>query len=210
MFDFNLMAKLLTVPGIVIGFAFHEFAHAWVADRLGDPTPRNQGKLTFDPRAHIDPIGFILILIVGFGWAKPVQTNPSYFKNPRRDDTLVSLAGPAMNLVIAIFFAIILKLILSSNMAFDKSVYDSIKQLFTATIYINVLLFVLNMIPFPFYDGYFILRNYFQTWRYQIFAVLEQYSLVIFVILAMTGVLSRIISPIVREIFVIIIRTVNL
>jgi Zn-dependent protease len=100
---------LLLIPGILLGFSFHEYAHAQMAVWLGDDTPKQQGRLSVSPLAHIDILGFILILLAGFGWAKPVQINESNFKNRKRDDILVSLSGPAMNLLIAIFFLILMK-----------------------------------------------------------------------------------------------------
>lgn len=107
----TIIYKIMMIPGILLGFVFHEYAHAIMADRLGDPTPRQQGRITLDPRAHIDWIGFFMIILVGFGWAKPVMTNTRYYKKPRRDDILVSIAGPFMNLIIAIVFLLLIKLI---------------------------------------------------------------------------------------------------
>src|SRR5665647_1476491 len=102
----QILDKILMIPAILLAFTFHEYAHAITADRLGDKTPRFQGRLTLNPIAHIDPIGFILILIMGFGWAKPVQTNPSAFKNYYKDDLKVSVAGPIANLILGFLFAI--------------------------------------------------------------------------------------------------------
>ena len=97
---------ILMIPGMLIAFTFHEYAHAYVADKLGDKTPRFQGRLTLNPIAHIDPIGFIAVLIFSFGWAKPVQTNPSAYKNYHKDDLKVSLAGPIANFLVAIVTSI--------------------------------------------------------------------------------------------------------
>ena len=86
----EILNKILMIPAILLAFTFHEYAHAITADRLGDKTPRFQGRLTLNPIVHIDPMGFLLILLVGFGWAKPVQTNPSAYKNYYKDDLKVS------------------------------------------------------------------------------------------------------------------------
>ena len=100
-----LMGLLLTIPGVLIAITFHEFAHAKVADMLGDDTPRMEGRLSLNPLTHIDPIGFIMLLFAGFGWGKPVHVNP---RNYNRDitiekaDAIVSIAGPAINLILAI------------------------------------------------------------------------------------------------------------
>ena len=94
----KILQKLLILPALLIGFTVHEYAHAYMADKLGDKTPRFQGRLTFNPLAHIDPMGFFMILFVGFGWAKPVQTNRSAYRNYYKDDLKVSIAGPLSNL----------------------------------------------------------------------------------------------------------------
>ena len=88
-----ILTKILMLPGIIIGLSFHEFAHAWVSDKLGDPTPRRQGRVTINPLAHIDWMGFLALLLVGFGWGKPVQIDPGYYKHRRRDEFLVGIAG---------------------------------------------------------------------------------------------------------------------
>jgi len=200
--NFDLIYTLLTLPGLLVGFVFHEFAHAKMADRLGDPTPRTQGRITLDPRSHIDIIGFIVMLIAGFGWAKPVMTNPGYYKKPRRDDILVSVAGPFMNLIISIIFLFIMKIyILSGVFTNNQSLWNNIYILLFITARINVVLFVLNMIPFPMFDGYHVISNLFNTWRYRFFNLLEQYGMVIFILLAISGVLGRIILPIVNVVF---------
>ena len=109
--DMNaLLGLLYTIPGVLIAITFHEFAHAKVADVLGDDTPRREGRISLNPLAHIDPIGFIMLLFAGFGWGKPVNVNP---RNYNRDitvekaDAIVSIAGPAMNMILAIVFTII-------------------------------------------------------------------------------------------------------
>ena len=104
---FDLQQIILTIPAILIGFTFHEYAHAKMADKLGDKTPRFQGKLTLNPFVHIDPLGFLFILIAGIGWAKPVETNPSAFKRYYKDDLKVSLAGPIANFIVAVVAAVL-------------------------------------------------------------------------------------------------------
>ena len=99
------MTKILTLPGIILGLSLHEFAHAWMSDRLGDPTPKRQGRLTINPLAHIDWIGFIALLFVGFGWGKPVMIDPGYYKNRRLGEFLTGIAGVTMNLIIAVILS---------------------------------------------------------------------------------------------------------
>ncbi len=201
--DFNIIQMLMTLPGLLLGFVFHEFAHAKTSDLLGDPTPRSQGRITLDPRAHIDIIGFIVMLIAGFGWAKPVITNPSYYKKPRRDDILVSVAGPFTNFLIAVVFMFIFKIfILTGAFQNNQALWSNIRLVLLYTANINIVLFVLNMIPFPMFDGYHVISNIFNTWRYRFFNLLEQYGMFIFILLAVSGILARILSPIVNFVFI--------
>ena len=192
-----LTNKLMIIPGILLGFVFHEFAHALMADKLGDNTPRMQGRITLDPKSHIDLIGFIMIILVGFGWAKPVQTNPRNYRKPRRDDILVSLAGPVMNLFVAAAFLLLAKLFdVTGCVSSNPNLYNNLMRLLNASAYINIVLFILNLLPIPFFDGYHIIANLFNTWKYRIFTILEQYNVIIFLLLAVSGVLGKIISPI--------------
>ena len=107
MFDPDLRRIALLLPAVLFAFTVHEYSHALVAVRLGDNTPRDQGRLTLNPISHIELVGLIMILLLGFGWAKPVQINPCNFKSPRNDEILVSLAGPFSNLLFGILFALI-------------------------------------------------------------------------------------------------------
>lgn len=198
----EITLRLMLIPGILLGFVLHEFAHALMADRLGDSTPRSQGRITLDPRAHIDIIGFILILIVQFGWAKPVMTNPRNYKKPRRDDILVSLAGPCANLVLAAIFLLTVKVLSFTSLAAEGNQvgYITIMTLINSA-HINVVLFVLNLLPLPMLDGYHVLTNIFDAWKYRIFNILEQYGMFIFILLAVSRVLNIILDPPVTAIF---------
>ncbi|MBQ2064097.1 MAG: site-2 protease family protein, partial [Firmicutes bacterium] len=106
-----VMQKVYILPGILVGLSFHEFAHAWVAKKLGDDTAERQGRVTINPAAHLDIVGFVSLLVLGFGWGIPVPVDERNFKHPRRDNILVSLAGVTMNLLIAVVFTVILKII---------------------------------------------------------------------------------------------------
>ncbi len=203
MFDIDILNTLMRIPGILIGFVFHEFAHALMADKLGDSTPRSQGRISLDPRVHIDIIGFIMILIFRFGWAKPVMTNPRNYKKPRRDGILVSLAGPFTNLLIAIVFIFLYRILnLTDAFSSNISLQNNVGLLILNTAYMNILLFVLNLIPFPGFDGYHVITNLFNTWKYRIFNILEQYGTFIFIFLAITGVLSRFLMPMVNAVYI--------
>ena len=108
MFDFDIMSFIAGLPGLILAMAVHEYAHARAAVALGDITPRMTGRLTLNPLAHIDPIGLLMLILAHFGWAKPVMINPHNFKNYKRDDILVSLAGPAANLLLAFLTLVVL------------------------------------------------------------------------------------------------------
>ncbi len=136
---------LILFPGLLISIVIHEFAHAWAADHLGDPTPRAQDRLTLDPRAHLDPMGTIAILLTRFGWGKPVQFDPYNLKDPIRDSALIALAGPVSNLIMAL----VLSLIINFNILPWEWVQFSLIQL----LIINVMLAVFNLIPVHPLDG---------------------------------------------------------
>ncbi len=155
MHQFDLKETLLMLPAILFGFAIHEFWHAYTATLFGDDTPAKQGRLTLNPIAHIDLIGFAMLVFAGFGWAKPVQVNPQAFRNPKRDDILVSLAGPLSNLITAIIFALIIKgLFLSAQQLFTMADYgEYILKILVYFVWINLVLFVFNLIPLPPLDG---------------------------------------------------------
>ncbi|HWI55117.1 MAG TPA: site-2 protease family protein, partial [Desulfobacteria bacterium] len=135
------------VIALLISFTLHEFAHAYTAYLLGDPTPKEQGRLTFVPHKHIDPIGFIAIFIAGFGWAKPVEVNPGNFSKPERDDILVSLAGPAANLLIVIFTFVVWygAIALGIGELVSDSTYDILYTFFDNIVFLNIALFVFNL-----------------------------------------------------------------
>jgi len=138
---------------IVMSLTVHEFAHSLVAISLGDDTSRRQGRLTLNPLAHIDIVGFLMLLIAGFGWAKPVQINTANLKKPRRDEILISLAGPASNLVFAMVAVLIIWLVLSTNALVSPSGIQAFWGFMTMLAAINVSLAVFNMIPIPPLDG---------------------------------------------------------
>lgn len=190
-----LMAKAIALPAIAIGFSFHEFAHAFAADRLGDRTPRMQGRVTINPAAHVDPFGLLALIFIGFGWGKPVMVNPTNFKNMRRDSLIVDLAGVTMNLVLAIIFAGILKLMVTFQYDFLNTYMGSvIIEMIGTVIWINIVLMIFNLIPVPPLDGFGILTEIFdlrsKDWYYQIY----DKGFLILLILIMFNLTDKIIS----------------
>lgn len=196
MFDFNIVNILYRIPGIILGFSIHELGHAIAADRLGDPTPRQQGKLTLDPRKHIDPIGFIMLMLFSFGWAKPVMTNPRYYKHPRRDDIIVSVAGPLSNLGMAIVFAGLLKLFIMTPLPgmLGQNTTTNIINLILVTLSINVSLFIFNLLPLPPLDGFHVLSSLLPPRYYRQLGVLYQYSTIILIVLLVTNAFDYILG----------------
>lgn len=177
-----ILYKIMMIPGILLAFTFHEYAHALVADKLGDRTPRFQGRLTLNPIVHIDPIGFILILIMGFGWAKPVQTNPGAFKNYYKDDLKVSIAGPIANLILGFVFAMFYVLLWRFTST-QGALFSIIMNMLQLAGSINCLLFFLNLVPVPGFDGYHIVRDLFPKFFYGLSDSINRYQFLIFMVL---------------------------
>jgi Zn-dependent protease len=136
------------ILALLTAITIHEFAHAWTATRLGDPTPRIQGRLTLNPLAHLDPIGTLMLILVRFGWGKPVQFDPFNLANPKRDAAIISLAGPFSNLSLALILAIIFKFI---STPFSPLALFS--NLIPPFIFLNVVLAIFNLIPIHPLDG---------------------------------------------------------
>lgn len=194
--NFDPIQTLYLLPGILIGFAFHEFAHAQTAVWLGDDTPRLQGRTSLNPLVHIDIIGFIMIIIAGFGWAKPVQVNPYNFKNRKRDDILVSLAGPFMNIFIVLFFLALMKMtfFIPANIL-DSTTYEILMNIFDYAVWINVVLFVFNLLPIPPLDGSHIFFGLTGLKETNIYHTLTQMSSLILLALIITNLIDKIIGP---------------
>ena len=190
------LAFLITIVSLLLAISIHELAHAFAADRLGDPTPRIQGRLTINPLVHLDLLGTALLVFVGFGWGKPVLFDPYNLTNPRRDSAIISFAGPLSNLILAGISALLFNLGLFQNIE-SILVYEVLLRF----IYLNVLLAVFNLIPVHPLDGGKIFigllpENLANEWD----KILNQYGMFILILLILplfggASLASKIISP---------------
>lgn len=181
---------LKSLPAVFLAMSFHEFAHAFMANHLGDPTPRNQGRLTLDPLVHIDWMGLVMFAVFGFGWAKPVKVNPSNFKNKKWGDIIVSLAGPIANLLLAVLGTIIYVLLIR----FYTVPIDAIMDIIQYIIYLNIIFAILNIIPIPPFDGYHVLKDLFFRRNAKFFWKYEQYSMYILFAFILLGLFNIIVD----------------
>ena len=194
-----ILTKILTLPGIILGLSFHEFAHAWVSDKLGDPTPRRDGRVTINPLAHIDWIGFLCLLLVGFGWGKPVVIDPRYYKNRRRDEFLVAIAGVTMNLIIAIVLSIPARMMMKNYAGMSELVYNIFLIIYYA-VFINVVLMVFNLIPVPPLDGWNIITQLFKLDKYDWWYKVYHYGTYILLALIIFNVTDLVLTPLVNAV----------
>lgn len=194
-----LFDQVLFLPAILIGLTFHEAAHGFASYLLGDPTPKLQGRLSLNPLRHIDPIGFLALFFAGFGWGKPVEINPFYYKNRRRDELIVSLAGVAVNLVIAIISTIALKFIIMycfvpgagalSNMEY------ALLMILTYMIQVNIVLMVFNLIPVPPLDGFGVVTQIFNLKKYDWWYTIYSNGFLILMVLIIFNITDMILGP---------------
>ena len=188
---------------VIFAITVHEVAHGWVANKLGDGTAKMLGRLTLNPIKHIDPIGTIvvpimLVLVTGvaFGWAKPVPVNPRNLRNPRKDMVLVAIAGPLANVFMAIFWVLFLKLV--SVAVSDINIARGLMAMGEAGVIINLVLFVLNLIPIPPLDGSKVLAGFVPPSIADILDRIEPYGFFIVLGLLYFGLLSALMNPIIN------------
>ncbi|MEG1996853.1 MAG: site-2 protease family protein [Clostridiales bacterium] len=183
MLDLSLDRLLFVVPAIIVALTFHEYAHARVAYAFGDPTAKEAGRMNFNPFRHLDPIGTLLLIFAGFGWAKPVPINPWYFQGNRKKKIMaVSLAGPMMNIVEALVGAGLLSLILHFVTSYS-AVWQYFVTLLSYFVMINVVLAVFNLIPIPPLDGSKILGGLLPDRHLNVILSLERYGFGILMLL---------------------------
>ncbi|QAZ66972.1 site-2 protease family protein [Solidesulfovibrio carbinolicus] len=194
---------LLLVP-VLMGVTFHEVAHGYVANWLGDPTARLAGRLTFNPIKHLDLFGALAFLLTRMiGWAKPVPVDPRYFRDPAKGMMLVALAGPAMNVLLAIFFALAIRMVeyaamgtLQGSTAY--SILEPLAYICAAGVQVNLALAVFNLIPVPPLDGSNVLAAFLPHHLAMRYMDLGRWGFFALLLLAVTGILGRIILPPVR------------
>lgn len=193
MFDFSLTGLIAGLPGLVIALVIHEYAHAKAADVMGDFTPRMTGRLTLNPMAHIDPIGLIMLLVVRFGWAKPVMINARNFRNWRQGELLVAVAGPVANLIVA-FISLLAMAVLFKLGMFSEGV----RMVLSMMVLFNINFAIFNMLPLPPLDGSKILMVLLPGRLAYKLMSLERYSFIILIFLMMTPFLTMILIPLQR------------
>jgi Zn-dependent protease len=188
--DFRVLALLL--PAVLVAATVHEFAHALVADRLGDPTPRRMGRLTLNPLAHLDLLGTLFFVLFSFGWARPVPVNPLNFTRPRQGMLQVALAGPLANVTLAFVVGYLLK---------NETLMPVWAALASMVVWINFVLAVFNLIPIPPLDGSRILESVLPPDQVAAYMRIRPYGTVVILLLLYTGVVGHLMSPAVRWLY---------
>lgn len=200
-----ILSLLVTIPGVLLAITFHEFAHAYAADKLGDDTPRRQGRLSLNPKDHIDPLGILMLLFVHIGWGKPVQVNPRNYDrrfSMEKADAIVSIAGPLMNFLLSIVLTLIYCAIVKfapSTFYLSTAGQVTLMIIFYAII-VNVGLGVFNLIPLPPLDGSKVFLPILPSKAKYWFSNNQHIFYMIFLVLWVTGLASQFISPIINTI----------
>ncbi len=198
----NPLLFIITLVSLLLAITIHEFSHAWVADYLGDPTPRLQGRLKLNPLVHIDNIGMIFLLFFGFGWGKPVEFDPYNLKDPRRDAALISIAGPSSNFILAIILSLLLKLFIILQLDIMLIIGSLI---FVPMIQMNILLGIFNLLPIHPMDGFKIVEGILPEERAREWAGLQRFGMIFLIMLIFpiggSSMLNGILMPMVRFFF---------
>ena len=187
----------LRIPGFLIAISVHEYAHARMAFKLGDDTAEREGRMTLEPWAHFDLVGGLMLVLFRFGWARPVPVNPFRFRNPRKGMALVSVAGPAANLVMA-FVLGVATILMYTRINFTGSAWIYLPEVFFQAAWINASLAFFNLIPVPPLDGSKILSVILPPSLQDLWDRVEQYGFIILIVLLYSGMISSILGPLIR------------
>jgi Zn-dependent protease len=202
--SFDPVRMVLILPFLLLGLTFHEFSHAWMANRLGDDTAARQGRLSFNPFRHLDLIGTLVLIFTQFiGWAKPVPVNPNNFRNPIRDMSLVALAGPLANFALAVAFALGFRLgvLEAFSLWLPEFLGAPILQMCVYGFLINLGLTIFNLIPIPPLDGFSVVAFFLPPRVGYEIRRFSQFSFLLLIILLATGLLDRVLGPIFQFFF---------
>jgi Zn-dependent protease len=189
--NFDLVRILKYLPGIILGLTVHEFCHALVAHKCGDSTSKDQGRITLNPLKHIDLMGFIMLIVAGFGWAKPVQFNEANLRNPKYDVMKIAVAGPLSNALTAMILSVLFSLFMKILPAYQNPAHSIISEIFLYAIYINWGLFIFNLIPLPPLDGSHLLFNQFRKFP-KLYDALYKYGSYLFFGLIIATLVTKI------------------
>ncbi len=191
----HMQEYVIQIPVFLLSIILHEIAHGYTANQLGDPTARDAGRLTMNPLKHIDPLGALAFFIIRIGWAKPVPVNPLNFRNPGWDMVKVAVAGPAMNVGLAVLSALLFKTLPFLHFL-PYSILNPLAAALSFSVAINILLAVFNCLPIPPLDGSRVLIYFLPAAAARSYARFERYSLLLILALSYTGILWGIIGPI--------------
>lgn len=196
-----LADKAVILPGIFIGLAFHEFGHAYASYKLGDVTPKLENRLTLNPLAHIDPLGFIALIFIGFGWGKPVAINTANYKNPRRDELIVALAGIFVNFILALLFAFIHRIynMYAGYSTISQGMPGYISKIIFAIVLINIVLLIFNSLPIPPLDGFNAVTQIFNLKKYSWYYELSNKGFLILMIFVLFGAVDVVLRPLTEQ-----------
>jgi Zn-dependent protease len=186
----NILLYIYRAVAILIGMVCHEWAHGFASYKLGDPTPKRDGRLSPNPIKHIDPVGAICLLIGGFGWAKPVQVNPQYYKDEKKGMAITAIAGPLTNLIIS-----------SIAISLNKHFFGMGSEFLFVVASINLSLFIFNLIPLPPLDGSKIAAMFLPYNIYEKYMMLERYGFIILMVLVMGGAFNGFLSTALSFVF---------
>lgn len=193
---------IYTIPAVLIAIVLHEWAHGFISYKLGDPSPKAEGRLSLNPLKHLDPVGTLCLLFFRFGWAKPVQVNPNYYKDRKMGMMWTALAGPIMNFIISFLTILIVIIILKLFPNFiltDLGYY--VYNVLLVTSFLSISLGVFNLIPIPPLDGSKILFAILPEDMYFAYMKYERYGMILLVILLYSGIFSMILNPLTTGIY---------